>query len=88
MPNQPHKLRGYADLHQLTEDERIQVIGEHVVRQNEIIGVCVDAQPGKAGRYVKKLRENFPQLEVFDVFDGPTPGVVTIKVGPRQHDRN
>jgi hypothetical protein len=87
MPHRPHRPK-YADLHHLSEDERIELIGRQVVEKNAICGVLVDDKPGIAGRYILKLKELFPQLKVIDVFSGPTRGVVTIKVGPRDDARN
>lgn len=87
MPHRPHKPK-FADLYHLSEDERIDLIGRQVTEKNSIVGVLVDDEPGKAGRYIDKLRAKFPALKVHDVFSGPTAGVVTIKVGPRDASRN
>lgn len=87
MPQRPHKPK-YADLHHLSEDDRIELIGRQVTDSNAICGVIVDDEVGKAGRYILKLKERFPQLKVFDVFNGPFKGVITIKVGPRDNARN
>lgn len=87
MPQRPHKPK-YADLHHLTEDQRIELIGRKVMEDGAVCGVLVDDKPGVAGRYILKLKEKFPGLKVIDVFSGPTKGVVTIKVGPRDASRN
>lgn len=76
--------KGYADLHTLSEDERIGVIGRSVMEQGMTVGVCVDDIAGKAERYARKLRERFPGIVILETTKGPTKGVVTIRVGPRQ----
>lgn len=79
----PGKPEGFADLAALSEDERIDVIGRTVVELGKTVAVCVDSHPGKAARYIRKLRERFPMVVVLGQSDGPLPGVVTIRVGPQ-----
>lgn len=78
------KPKGYADIADLPEDERIKIIGETVTQQGAIVGVCVDSTPGKADRYKRKLLARFPNLVIIDTTDGPVKDVVTIRMGPRQ----
>lgn len=82
------KLKGYADLHNLAEDDRITLIGNTMMQNNYTVGVCVDDVPGKPERYIEKLKKKFPGIEVVDQMKGPTPGIVTIKLRPIQMDRN
>lgn len=72
----------YEDLADQPEDERIQRIGEEVMKRGRVCAVCVDDEPDKPERYIRKLTAKFPGLQVLDRFPGPVPGVVTINVGP------
>jgi len=82
--SQPEKRpEAFVDLHALSEDERIQMIGHTVVAHGKTVGVMVDDLPGKVERYLKKLRERFPTVVVLSQTKGPVDGVVTIKVGPQ-----
>lgn len=72
-------MKGYADLADLPEDQRITIIGQTAMKGG-VIAVCVDADPGKADRYVRKLLTRFPELEEVERFAGPVAGVVTVKV--------
>lgn len=78
------KPEGFADLANLSEDDRIRVIGETVTQTGKTVGVCVDATPGKADRYKRKLAKRFPDVVILDTTVGPVKGVITIRVGPRQ----
>ncbi len=71
--------KGFADLADLPEDRRITIIGQAAMAGN-VVGVCVDADHGKADRYVRKLLERFPDLEEAGRSAGPVAGVVTIKI--------
>lgn len=89
------KIRGervdaVLDLHRMSEPERIDVIGNRALLAiGTEIKFCVDDdtnEPGKADRYVKKLKERFPSI--VEVRRGPfTPGstlvVVTVPRGPQ-----
>lgn len=72
--------RGFADLADLSEDERIAVIAHQVREHGLTAAVCVDDVPGKPERYAKKLTA--AGCRVIDQTPGPTPGVITLKVGP------
>lgn len=74
----------YVDLHSLAEDERIDMIGHTVTVHGKTAAVCVDDLPGKPERYIDKLTRRFPGLRIIDQCKGPTPGVITIRVGPVQ----
>lgn len=77
------KPSGFADLHELSEDQRIEVIGRTVVEMGKTVGVVVDDEPGKAERYIRKLRERFPGAVVLSQEKGPVAGAVTLKIGPQ-----
>lgn len=72
------------DLYRLSEDERIDMIGK-IAMSGKIIGVMVDGDkvdPGKADRYVSKVRAKFPNVREVERFAGPVKNVTTIKFGP------
>lgn len=72
------RLRGFADLHRLPEDERIAVIVAAALDGNTV-GVLVDDEP-KADRYVEKLSGQ-ARVRVIDRTPGPN-GTVMVRVGP------
>jgi len=71
----------YADLVNMTEDERIEAIGKTAMR-GATVAVCLEEnQPAKIERYIKKITERYPELMVIKRTKGPTPLVETITVG-------
>ncbi len=72
--------RGFADLADLPEDERIKIIAHHVLVHGETIAVCVDDLPGKPERYARKLKAL--GIAILSQTKGPVKDVVTLKVGP------
>lgn len=73
--------KGYTDLADLPEDDRITVIGEYVMRTRETAGVPVDDEPGKPGRYIAKLEARFPGVRCV-IKPGMVAKTVTIIVRP------
>lgn len=63
--------------HELPEDERIRLIGEHAMKTPGTVGVVTDDDDGKLDRYLTKLFTLYPKLKLVNRFKGPTPGVVT-----------
>jgi hypothetical protein len=78
-----HKPEAFLDLHRLSEDQRIDMIGHTVTEHGKTVAVCVDDITGKPERYIAKVQKLFPGVAVLGQFKGPTPGVVTIKFGPQ-----
>lgn len=82
-------MRGYTDLADLSEDDRIGKIGNFILQNPKkedgspiIVGVTVDDEGGtKAERYIKKLKEKFPSIRVIDRFKGPVANTETIRFG-------
>ena len=72
----------YADIADDPEDRRITKIGQAAMT-GKTVAFVTDADPGKPERYIKKLLERFPDLEVFERFDGPIKDTVTVKVRKR-----
>ena len=72
--------RGYADLADLPEDERIKTIAHYVRDHGVTAAVCVDDEPGKPERYARKLAAL--GCRVREKSKGPIKNVVTLKVEP------
>ena len=77
-------MTGYVDLHSLPEDERIQVIGDAIMRlpAGQIVGITVDdAEKGK--RYAAKLKAKFPGIDHVSTTElakqGPLAGAMILK---------
>jgi len=72
----------FADIADVAEDKRIEIIGHRVMVHKETVSFITDSDTGKADRYVKKLQEKFPGIRVIERGDGPIVGTVWVKVGP------
>lgn len=75
-------LKGFADLGDLPEDDRIRAIGTYVEQHpGEIVGVVVDEDRtgAKATRYVGKLATRH-RVRIVDVTAGPVPHSTVIRV--------
>lgn len=77
--------KGYADLGDMKEDQRIDVIGKSIMAMEvgRTIAFVTDSEPGKADRYIRKLTTKFPSIEVVSRFDGPVKDSVTVKIRRR-----
>jgi len=73
--------KGYYDLADLPEDDRIKLAAHHVVVHGRVVGVTVDDDPAKVARYHRKLLSR--GCAILSTEKGPVEGVVTIRVGPR-----
>lgn len=73
-------MKGYADLADLPEDKRIEIIAATAAR-GEVVGFVVDDEP-KADRYIMKLMKRFPACRIIDRRPGPVAGTVLVRVGP------
>ena len=72
-------LPTFKDLSDLEEDKRIQMIGD-AASSGMVVGFITDDTPGKADRYVAKLKAKFPKIAVVRRFNGPARGTVTVKI--------
>ena len=72
--------KGFQDLADLPEDERIKLIAHYVVAPGITVAVLVDDEPGKPERYIEKLRAR--GAVVLSQEPGPVAKVITLKVGP------
>lgn len=73
-------MKGYADLYELPEDERVRVIAEAAALGN-IVGFVVE-DDAKADRYVAKL--NAYPVRIVDRMPGPVKNTVMVRVGPKE----
>jgi hypothetical protein len=70
----------YRDAADLPEDVRIDLIGKHASSGKRVAFVVEDDE--KADRYMRKLKEKFPNLKEIERGNGPVEGVIYVKVGP------
>lgn len=86
-------MTAYADLYELPEDERIELVGRQVMFRQMTVGVAVEAEGKdgmtKANRYITKLKERFAGI----VVEGTTfldnkKSIVIIKVSPPPFSSN
>ncbi len=77
----------YRDVADLPEDVRIDLIGKTAMQQRKTVAFLTDAEPGKADRYISKLLERFPGIEVLSRSDGPIPDVVYVTVAPKGQEK-
>jgi hypothetical protein len=67
----------FLDMHRLPEDERIKQICAALATGAKV-GVVVDADPGKADRYLSKIRAGLPGVRVINRSPGPVKGCVQL----------
>jgi len=78
----------YVDIANMEEDSRIDTIGQTVMKHRKTVAFMTDSDPGKAERYIAKLKAKFPGIRIVDFFNGPVPGAVTVKVAPADSTLN
>lgn len=69
----------YADLGDLKEDDRIEQIAQ-VAKTGKVVGFVTDDEPGKADRYIAKLKARVPNLTVLQQGDGPVAFTILVTV--------
>lgn len=74
-------MKGYSDLADLPENERIRIIGE-AARAGNIIGIALEDDAKKIKRYIKKLTKRFPDVRHVSTDSGLVAGTVLVRVGP------
>lgn len=74
-------MKGYSDLADLPEDERIKIIGE-AAQAGNIVGVALEDDADKIARYIEKLTSRFPKVRHVSTDPGLVPGTVLVNVGP------
>lgn len=81
-------MKGYSDLHDYTEDERIEIIGRTVLDKASsdktfTAAICVE-DDAKADRYIEKLKKKFPTIRIIERVKGDIATnceIVSIRVG-------
>lgn len=85
-------LPPFVDLHSMTEEQRIRLMAHRVMKHGEVIGFLVeldaDGKGTKGDRYIAKLSERYPTLQVMSRFNGPTAGLETITIGVVKEKNN
>ena len=77
------------DLHRLSENDRIELIGRSVMAvpsssadKPPLNGFIVETEE-KADRYIRKLEKQFPGIRIVDRGPGPAAGTVLVRIaGP------
>ena len=72
----------YADLGDMEEDKRIDLIGHMAMDHRKEVGFVTETEPGKMDRYIRKLKERFPGISVGERRPGPIPDTWFVRVGP------
>lgn len=70
----------FLDIADLSEDKRIDMIGHRAIDHHDTVAFIVEADGVKGDRYISKLKEKFPLIEVFERGKGPVKGTEYIKV--------
>lgn len=73
-------MKQYKDIADIPEEDRIGEIGRKTIELKKGVAFITDADPGKKERYIKKLLDRFPQIEVEKTMDGPVKDTVTVFV--------
>lgn len=71
------------DLFNLTEDQRIELIANRLIKHGETVAFIVDVEKGshaKGDRYIRKLQEKWPSIKLIGRTDGPAEGSEIIKI--------
>lgn len=74
-------MKGFADLADLPEDERIRLAAA-TAAHGHVVGLVTDDEPGKPERYIRKLEAH--GVRVIDRGPGPVKHTVLIRVGPKE----
>ena len=74
-------MKGYSDLYDLPEDERIKIIGK-AAQAGKIVGIALEDDAEKIARYIGKLTKWFPKVRHVSTDPGLVPGTVIVCVGP------
>jgi len=78
----------FADLADLEEDKRIEIIAA-AVRSGKKVAFVTDSDPGKADRYIAKLKAKCPEIVIHGKHPGPVRDTVMVTAGPGNlHSQN
>lgn len=76
-------MKGYADLGDMKEDERIELIGHRVADHHEQVAFIVE-DDAKADRYIAKVTARFPGVAVKSRGRGPTADTIAVVLIPAE----
>ena len=79
-------MRGFADLGDIPEDDRVAMIGSYVMAHPGVITGFVVDTAAIAARYLRKLALKYPHVEVIDQAPmnlGPNVTVTAVRVRKR-----
>lgn len=75
-------MKGYADLADLPEDERIAIIAK-TAKAGNVVLVAIDDEDEKVDRYIRKLTAL--GVRIIDRGPGLVKNSVSVRVGPKGH---
>lgn len=77
------QVKMYADIANLPEDRRIDLIGHRAIDHKKVVNFIVE-DDAKANRYVQKLQAKFPTIRIIgrDLRLFGTVLLVVVSVGP------
>lgn len=74
-------MRGFADLADLPEDDRIRIMGEYVMAGNRV-AVALEDDADKIACYIEKMTSRFPGLRHTDTVPGLVADTVLVSFQP------
>lgn len=74
-------MKGYSDLADLPENQRIEIIGKAAEAGN-LCGIALEDDDEKIRRYIEKLTTRFPKVRHISTAPGIVPGTVLVSIGP------
>lgn len=69
----------FIDIADFDEDRRIEMIGKAAML-GQVVCFITDSDPGKADRYMSKMKTMFPYIHEIERAKGPVNNTVTVKV--------
>lgn len=73
----------FADLGDLTEDDRIRSIGTTAMNGHSVGIVIEKKEFAKIARYIRKVAERYPDIMCLERINGPGQSLVTLRFGRR-----
>ncbi len=74
-------MKGYVDIAELPEDDRIALIARTAAAGN-VVGVALEDDDAKIARYESKLRAD--GARIIDRKPGLVAGTILLRVGPKE----
>lgn len=76
-------IKGYADLGDLPENKRIQVVAQFVAERGQTVALALENDAKKIERYIRKLHDARPGLLEIEKLPGLIADTVTLKIKPK-----